>query len=118
MTDILQFLQHLGARAGLFPLSSRYKDTPTSQMEGPNGPIVFLRRRFLPKPENFSLLQEHVVQEKDRLDNIANQYLGDPERYWQICDANNVMNPDDLTAVPDTKIKITLPAGIPGNPNA
>ena len=26
------------------------------------------------------------------------QYLGDPEQFWRICDANDAMRPDDLTA--------------------
>ena len=33
----------------------------------------------------------------DRLDNIAARYLGDPEQFWRICDANGAMRPDELT---------------------
>jgi hypothetical protein len=58
------------------------------------------------------------VKEGDRLDNITNQFIGDPERFWQICDANNVLEPAELTEQPGNTIRITLPQGIPGNPNA
>jgi hypothetical protein len=115
MSDITQLLQQLGAKPSLFPPSSRYKDTPVATMEGNNGEtIVYLKRRFVPKAENFILLEEHTVSEGERLDNIANQYLGDPERFWQICDANNVLHPDELTEMQGNKIRITLPEGIQG----
>jgi hypothetical protein len=76
--------------------------------------MVYLRRRFCPLPENFSLLQEHVVTERDRLDNIAAKYLGDPEQFWRTCDANAAMRPDELTETPGRRLRITLPEGIVG----
>ena len=33
----------------------------------------------------------------DRLDNVSAQYLGDPEQFWRLCDANNAMEPEELT---------------------
>lgn len=118
-SDISKLLQQIGAKASLFSLSSRYRNIATNTIEGSDGQsIVYIQRRFVPKPENFSLLLEHTVSKEDRLDNIANQYLGDPERFWQICDANNVFHPDELTEEPGNKIRITLPEGIPGNNNA
>ncbi len=54
----------------------------------------------------------------DRLDNITNQYLGNPEQFWQLCDANDVFHPGELTESTGYKIRITLPKGIPGNNNA
>jgi hypothetical protein len=68
--------------------------------------------------ENFALLQEHVVMEGERLDNITAQYVGDPEQFWRICDANRAMRPDGLTATPGRRLRITLPEGIPGMPHA
>jgi hypothetical protein len=117
--DISKLLQQIGARPSFFSLSSRYRDIATTAIEGSNGEMtVYLLRRFLPQPERFFLLQEHIVKEGDRLDNVTNLYLGDPERFWQICDANNVLVPAELTEKPGNKIKITLPEGIPGNNNA
>jgi hypothetical protein len=54
------------------------------------------------------------VREGDRPDIVANDYLGDPEQYWRIADANSAMNPPDLTAEPGATLRITMPEGIPG----
>ena len=49
-------------RAMLFPANSRYHSTETTTLETPDGRvIVYLRRRFVPPPERFTMLQEHVV---------------------------------------------------------
>jgi len=99
----------------MFPITSRYYDTPTARLEMPDGrTIVYLRRRFVPPPERFELLTEHTVTAGDRLDNLTAQYLEDPEQFWRIADANNAMQPDDLTRVAGRRLRITLPEGIPG----
>ncbi len=98
-----------------FSPSSRYYWIDTATMEMPNGKTVtYLRRRFLPQPEGFQTLFEHVVNEGERLDNITAQYLSDPEQYWRLCDANNAMHPAELTDTPGRSIRITLPEGITG----
>lgn len=76
--------------------------------------IAYLRRRFVPPPENFSLLNEHEVRAEDRLDNLAAAYLGDPLQYWRICDANRAIRPDELTETAGVRLRITMPEGIPG----
>jgi hypothetical protein len=102
-----------------FPSTSRYYNFETAMLETPDGrTIIFLTRRFLPQPESFSLLQEHVVSEGDRLDNVTARYLGDPEQFWRVCDANRAMRPDELTETIGRRLRITLPEGIPGTPNA
>jgi hypothetical protein len=102
-----------------FPITSRYYRVDTATLETPDGrTIVYLRRRFVPQPGRFSLLQVHTVTEGERLDNITAQYLGDPEQFWRVADANNAMRPEDLTAEPGRKLRITLPEGIPGAPHA
>jgi len=73
---------------------------------------------MIPQPDRFALLQEHIVTEGERLDNICNQYFGDPEQFWRICDANGVLNPEELTESTGKQIRITLPEGIPGLKNA
>jgi hypothetical protein len=103
----------------MFSINSRYYGLPTATLETQDGrQIVYLRRRFVPPPENFSLLLEHTVTEGERLDNITAQYLCDPEQFWRVCDANGAIRPDELVETVGRRIRITLPEGIPGTPNA
>ena len=103
----------------MFPINSRYYGIATVTLETQDGKqIVFLRRRFVPSPERFDLLTEHTVSEGERLDNITALYLGDPEQFWRVCDANGVIRPEELTETIGRKIRITLPEGIPKTPNA
>jgi hypothetical protein len=78
---------------------------------------IYLRRRFLPGPERFALLVEHVVTSGERLDHLAAKYLNDPEAFWRIADANAAMRPEELTEIPGRRLRITLPEGIPGTPD-
>lgn len=97
----------------VFPPNSRYYQTETHQHTTPDGRVIaYLDQRFLPSADNFTVLEEHTVMQGERLDNVAAQYLGDPEQFWRICDANNAMNPNDLTAIPGSTLLITLPQGI------
>jgi hypothetical protein len=119
MTDPMKaILQAAALEKTAFPPTSRYHGIETAAIETAAGKtIVYLRRRFVPPPERFALLQEHTVTQGDRPDNITNQYLGDPEQFWRLCDANNVMRPDELTETIGRVIRITLPEGIPGSSN-
>jgi hypothetical protein len=102
-----------------FPFTSRYFGIETAQFESADGSqTVYLRRRFVPPPERFVLLQEHTVTEGERLDRITARYLTDPEQFWRIADANRAMRPDALTETIGRRLRITLPEGIPGNFNA
>jgi hypothetical protein len=107
-------LPFVGASASAFPPSSRYFGLETARLLTADGRIVaYVRRRFIPQPESFDLLQEHAVREGERLDNIAAEFLSDPEQFWRISDANNAMRPGELTETPGRRIRITLPEGIP-----
>ena len=118
MNDPMQTILKLNAKANLFPVTSRYHGIDTATLETVSGEAtIYLRRRFVPPPERFSLLQEHTVTQGDRLDNITANYLGDPEQFWRICDANAAMRPDELTETVGSKLRITLPEGIPGGQN-
>jgi hypothetical protein len=102
-----------------FSPASRYYGLETVQLERANdATIVYLERRFVPSPDNFALLQLHTVEQGDRLDNITAHYLGDPEQFWRVCDANAAMRPDELTEELGRSLRITLPQGIPGPTNA
>ena len=114
-----QLLQLGGASASQFPPNSRYSGIATATLETNDGrTIIYVRRRFLPAPEAFALLQEHVVTEGERLDNITALYLGDPEQFWRISDANAAMRPEELTDTIGRRLRITMPEGIPGMANA
>lgn len=102
-----------------FPPTSRYYGIETAALIMPDGRTVsYLRRRFLPAPERFALLQEHTVTQGERLDLISAKYQGDPEAFWRIADANAAMRPEALTETVGRRLRITLPEGIPGIPNA
>ena len=99
----------------LFASTSRYYSLPVENLDLPDGTtIAYVTRRFVPAPERFQTLQQHTVTQGARLDNIAAAYLGDPDLFWQVCDANRAMRPEDLTDTPGRKLRITLPSGITG----
>jgi hypothetical protein len=98
-----------------FPINSRYTLTPTARLIRADGrETVYLRRRFVPQPEELALLREHIVAQGDRLDILAARLLGDPELFWRLCDANRALRPDELTETVGRRLRITLPAGVPG----
>lgn len=121
MTDpnlAIQQLLQLGVTASTLKPSSRYYGLPVLVRETPDGcKTVYFQRRFVPQPERFDVLQEHVVTQGERLDNIAGLYLGDPELFWRLCDANRAIHPQELEEQ-GRRLNITLPEGIPGTPYA
>lgn len=116
MTDPLKALLDAGVLdTSSFPPNSRYHRVAVAKLEYKNQePIAYLRRRFVPPRENFSLVQEHTVVQGDRLDNLAARYFGDAELYWRLCDANGAVRPTELTEAPGTTIGVSLPEGVPG----
>jgi hypothetical protein len=113
MNDPLQaMIQAVPLTAQLFAPNSRYYGSETAVLTRDDGtPVAYVRRRFCPPPERFTTLVEHSVKQGERLDNITAQYLGDPEVFWRVADANNVIAPTELEEVGRT-VRITLPAGI------
>lgn len=103
-----------GGAAPQFPPTSRYHGVEIAVLTRHDGtPVAYLHRRLIPPPETYALLQEVVMAQGDRLDNLAARALGDPEQFWRICDANAVLAPEELEAE-GRIVRITLPAGIPG----
>jgi hypothetical protein len=97
-----------------FPPTSRYAAIEVATLETSDGrKIAYLRRRFVPQPDRYALLREHIVVAGQRLDHIAAQYLGDPEQFWRIADANGAIAPEALTGDAGEIIRITLPADVP-----
>ncbi len=109
--------------ASPFSVTSRYYGIEIAKLNVPDGSpegrlVAYLKRRFVPPPENFQLLHEYTVVQGDRLDGIVAKFLADPEQFWRICDANGAIRPEELTETIGRKLRITLPEGIPGPPNA
>ena len=98
----------------MFSATSRYYSIEVATIEIADGRTVsYLRRRFLPDGSKAVVLAEHMITQGERLDNITARYLGDPESFWLVCDANNAMLPDDLTADSEigNRLIIPLPQG-------
>jgi hypothetical protein len=101
-----------------YPATSRYAGSRAVIIEVRGEPdIVVLERRWVPMGEGLTDVGRHVVGEAERLDQIANQELGDPEQWWRVADANDALIPAELER-PGLALRITLPAGIPGASDA
>jgi hypothetical protein len=94
----------------MFEPTSRYFLLETATFTLPDGRrIAYKRRRFLPRARDLTLLMETAVAQGERLDLIAHRTLGDPLQFWRICDANDAMDPLDLTSEPGRMLRIPLP---------
>jgi hypothetical protein len=94
----------------MFNYTSRYFNLKTAKFATPDGrEVVYMTRRFLPQGSTKPLLVEVAVSEGDRLDLITARTLGDPEHFWRVADANDAMNPFDLTAEPGRVLRVPVP---------
>lgn len=93
----------------MFEHTSRYAALETRVYKTGDQEIAYKARRLLPHAKDLPQLIEVVVQQSDRLDLIAARTLGQAELFWQICDANDAMNPFDLTAQPGRLLRVALP---------
>ena len=94
--------------------SSRYYGFAVEYFTQPDGrQVAYLQRRIIPQPDIYTSLQNYVVVDGDRLDNLAAKYLGDPLLFWMIADANGATDPDELTAQVGRTMQIPLASGIP-----
>ena len=94
----------------MFGPTSRYYSIEVAEHRTPGGRVVrYVRRRFLPQPDELPLLVEVTVTEGDRLDRIAARTLGDPEGFWRVADANDALDPLDLTAEPGRVLRVPVP---------
>jgi len=121
MDPLLAFMQANALVPPAFAPGSRYYGIASSQLVQADGrTIVYVQRRFLPQPDNFTPLHTVRVVAGDRLDNLAAQHLGDPQQAWRLCDANGAMAPEALVATVGAQLMIALPEGVQaggeGNP--
>jgi hypothetical protein len=93
----------------MFDDTSRYAGLPTSELQLADGRrIRYAARRLLPQAASRPAGSEIATSDADRLDLLAASTLGDPALYWQICDANDVMNPAVVLATPDRRLRVPL----------
>lgn len=119
MTDPASLLAQLLSAGAVtqprFDPASRYSGLPVLAATDSHGESVhYVARRFVPDPAALTVFQRHRVRQGDRIDVLAATLVGNPLSYWQICDANRAVEPDDVTAEPGAFIDVTLPSGSPG----
>ncbi|MBB3317507.1 MULTISPECIES: hypothetical protein [unclassified Rhizobium] len=94
----------------MFFRGSRYESIPEAQYKGADGRVIrYKRMRFIPATSGS---RSYVVGSGDRPDLASASTLGDPERFWQLCDINRVMRPVDLTDQPGTIISVPSPGDL------
>jgi hypothetical protein len=99
MTPTLEsLLQSAAPPATPVDPSSRYYGIATAKQTIAGREVVYLQRRFVPPPPDDAgaLPVVSFHQGVDRLDRLANKYLGNAGAFWQLCDANRVMDPAEL----------------------
>jgi nucleoid-associated protein YgaU len=98
---------------GPFSPTSRYSGVEHAEWVGADGRVhPYVRRRFVPDPARLASAGTHVVAEGERLDHIAHATYGDAERWWQVCDANAALRPDELLEPIGRKLRLTYAEGI------
>jgi hypothetical protein len=85
----------------MFDSTSRYNGLPTKTLtvpdpDGGTREVRYVARRIIPPADESTTLVEHTVAQGERLDQITARYAGDPTQFWRLCDANNVLTPEEL----------------------
>lgn len=94
----------------MFDPNSRYYELETAIWTAPDGrEVPYKRRRFLPQGSAMPRLAEVTVTEGERLDSITARTLSDPEQFWRVADANDAMDPTELTEQPGRLLRIAVP---------
>ncbi|MEV0931270.1 hypothetical protein ACIBMX_22820 [Streptomyces phaeochromogenes] len=117
MADIEPYENALDAIPGAhpYPRTSRYHDAEIGIHRRPDGTEVrYTKRRLLPPlVETEDETQSHTVSSGERPDLLGQRYFGDPAQWWQIADANPVLDPRELTDEAGNVIEIPLAGGFP-----
>ena len=80
----------------MFFTGSRYQKTGKYTITKQDGVEIAVTK--LPLPSAAKPYGYHRHTRGERLDHIAYRYLSDAKAFWRLCDANNSMVPDTLTA--------------------
>jgi len=91
----------------MFDHTSRYYQIKDAVYETEDGKrVIYKLRRMLPQGSEMSALSVVTVLEGDRPDLVTARAVGDPEQFWRICDANDAMDPFQITDRPGRLLKI------------
>jgi len=101
----------------MFDATSRYYTIETAELTvrdaaGELRVVRYVRRRFISGAPSNATLVSHSIVQGERLDHLAARYLGDPTQFWRICDANDVLRPEELVEQPGGRVDIPLPGGL------
>ena len=88
----------------MFFKGSRYETVEDHELTEENGRVI--RYKTVRLITSATVRYQHTLTEGERLDHLASRYYRDPERFWRICDANEAMWPEDLTADPGDQVDI------------
>ncbi|MEV0553600.1 MULTISPECIES: hypothetical protein [unclassified Streptomyces] len=120
MADIEPYENALDAIPGAhpYPRTSRYHDAEIGVHRLPDGTEVrYAKRRLLPPiEETGDDTQTHTVRTGERPDLLGQRYFGDPGQWWQIADANPVLDPQELTDEPGREVHVPLAGYFPQGP--
>lgn len=82
----------------MFHRGSRYYNLSHCTHEDEHGNTYrYVERRLIPRRSGI-FSDSLRVEQAERLDLVAERVLGDPGRFWQLCDANAVLDPFVLNA--------------------
>ena len=100
MDPVQAFLQANALTPPAFPPTSRYYGIAdvAARAGRRHAPIVLRAAALRAAAGELRAAADRDVVAGDRLDNLAARYLGDPEQFWRLCDANGAMRPEELVA--------------------
>ena len=120
MAEIEPYENALDAIPGAhpYPRTSRYHDAEIGIHRRADGTEVrYTKRRLLPPlEETGDATQTHTVRTGERPDLLGQRYFGDPGQWWQIADANPVLDPRELTDEPGREVDVPLAGHFPQGP--
>jgi hypothetical protein len=91
------------------PASRYYRSGRTFYVASDGTRVPYLKRRLLPQGDSYEVMAVVTVTGGQRPDLLSAKLQGDPLQFWRIADANNAMNPLELTQVPGRQLRIPRP---------
>jgi hypothetical protein len=99
--------------------NSRYARQVVQVFTGPDGEVVpYIGRRVIPVMDRYQVLDRHRTLTAERVDQVADDFYGDPQQYWRICDANGVERPAETCEPVARLLVIPSPLELSGRGDA